>query len=160
MNHVEPKIHLHEIERMSSSDGEREAHAMGRACASRVNLTECAGILHDLEHVIAGMLINAQVMEWKLPPYSHAKRYVREIERSAQRGAELVKQVVRKLETAGNDEEQLCGEVPGFPGTMAAVTAQEPNVGDIPMAALPLACSTHAAPDFSPTRRRASHSRL
>jgi hypothetical protein len=127
MNHLDHKSSAPDIDQVSSSDGEREAYALGRACASRLSIDSCAVILRDLEHAIAGMLVNAQVMEWKLPPYSHAKRYVREIERNAQRSAELVKQVMRKLAIV-DERQQVCEEVPDFTGAMAAVTAQEPNV--------------------------------
>lgn len=43
------------------------------------------------------ILMNAQVVGWKLPPYSHLKRSVREIERSAQRGGELLKGLLRQF---------------------------------------------------------------
>ncbi|HLI63103.1 MAG TPA: hypothetical protein VKV05_06865 [Terriglobales bacterium] len=52
--------------------------------------------------------MNAQVLEWKLPPYSHLKRSVRELERSAQRGSEMLKRLTRRLagSDAGDAEEQ------------------------------------------------------
>lgn len=68
---------------------------------------DCAEILHGLNNVLASMLLNAQVMEWKLPSYSRSKRYLHEIERNAQRGGELVKRLLGRLEvscpTALND---------------------------------------------------------
>jgi hypothetical protein len=68
---------------------------------------DCAEILHGLNNVLAGMLLNAQVMEWKLPSYSRSRRYLHEIERNAQRGGELVKRLLERLDAesrgAGHD---------------------------------------------------------
>lgn len=47
-------------------------------------------LLHDLNNVLVAILLNAQVVEWKLPSYSRLKRNVHEIERGAQRGAVIV----------------------------------------------------------------------
>ena len=44
--------------------------------------------------------MHAQMLEWKLPPYSHLKRTVRELERNSRRAGELVKALVR---LAGDD---------------------------------------------------------
>jgi hypothetical protein len=41
---------------------------------------------------INAVLINSQVLEWKLPPYRRLKRLAREIERHAQRSAALLQQ--------------------------------------------------------------------
>ena len=49
-------------------------------------LQRCADTVHELANSMTAVLINAQVLEWKLPPYSRMKRPVREIERHAQRG--------------------------------------------------------------------------
>src|SRR5664279_5533149 len=57
---------------------------------------ECGAILHGLNNVLAAMLLNAQVLEWKLPSYSRSRRYLHEIERNAQRGGELVKRLLRQ----------------------------------------------------------------
>ena len=42
-------------------------------------------VLHDLNNALAGIILNTQVMEWKLPSYSRMRRNLHEIERSAQR---------------------------------------------------------------------------
>ena len=89
-----------------------------------------AEILHGLNNVLAGTLLNAQVMEWKLPSYSRSKRYLHEIERNAQRGGELVKRLLVRLQSGGGpglssnrncSEAQTCGQggiavVPHDPG--------------------------------------------
>src|SRR5271169_5744713 len=66
-------------------------------CA-RTTEGDCAELLHGLDNVLASVLLNAQVMEWKLPSYSRSKRYLHEIERNAQRGGELVKCLLGRLE--------------------------------------------------------------
>ena len=50
-------------------------------------------ILHGLNNSLVSILLNAQIIEWKLPSYSRLKRNVHEIERSAQRAAVLVKRL-------------------------------------------------------------------
>ena len=69
------------------------------ACCSSVACDDCSEILHGLNNALASMLLNAQVMEWKLPSYSRSKRYLHEIERNAQRGGELVKRLLARLES-------------------------------------------------------------
>ncbi|HEY4960196.1 MAG TPA: histidine kinase dimerization/phospho-acceptor domain-containing protein [Candidatus Limnocylindrales bacterium] len=59
---------------------------------------DCGAILHGLNNALAAMLLNAQVLEWKLPSYSRSRRYLHEIERNAQRGGALVKQLLGRME--------------------------------------------------------------
>ncbi len=76
-----------------------------------------AETVHALSNVMTAVLMNSQVLDWKLPPYSRLKRLVREIERNAQRGGELLKQLQRQLgpvaspDVSGADE--FCGPAPG-----------------------------------------------
>jgi hypothetical protein len=58
----------------------------------------CSELLHGLNNALASILLNAQVMGWKLPSYSRSKRYVHEIERNAQRSGEFVRRLLAKLE--------------------------------------------------------------
>jgi hypothetical protein len=146
-----------EIERMSSSDEEREAQAMGSACASRARLSCCVELLSELNHLLGGVLTNAQAMQWKLPAYSHSKRYLREIERSAQRGGSLVKQLLRHLHASGGSDDEFCAESPSLAGAAVAVTAQEPEACEDPMANQPRSLLAHAAPDFSRARASRTH---
>jgi len=81
---------------MSSSCGDGEGHATKKACPSCFGCSDCAEVLHELSNVMTGVLTNAQVLGWKLPPYSHLKRPVREMERNAQRGGELLKRLVNR----------------------------------------------------------------
>lgn len=55
---------------------------------------ECGRLLHDLNNALVAILLNAQVIEWKLPSYSRIKRNVHEVERSAQRGGVLVRRLL------------------------------------------------------------------
>ena len=94
---------------LKPSEGGRQREAMGSSCGDskgrvpemarplRLQCCDCEELLHELSNVITGVLMNAQVLEWKLPPYSHLKRSVREVERNAQRGGELLKRLMRRL---------------------------------------------------------------
>ena len=86
---------------MSSSCGDGEGHAEEKACPSYFACSGCEEVLHELANVMAGVLTNAQMVGWKLPPYSHLKRSVREVERNAQRGGELLKRLINR--TAARD---------------------------------------------------------
>ena len=77
-------------EAMGSSCGDSEGCVSDTACPSRLSV-----LLHELSNLLTGILLNAQMLEWKLPPYSHLKRPVREMTRNAQRGSELMKRLQR-----------------------------------------------------------------
>lgn len=65
-------------------------------------------ILHGLNNALVSILLNAQVIEWKLPSYSRLKRNVHEVERSAQRGGLLVRRLRDWLENgAAGDSVQV-----------------------------------------------------
>jgi len=68
----------------------------------------CCDILHGLNNALVSILLNAQVIEWKLPSYSRLKRNVHEVERSAQRGGLLVQRLRNWLEMgAAGDSSHL-----------------------------------------------------
>jgi hypothetical protein len=79
----------------SSSCGDCEGPVLVEetACPSPFYCGGCSDVLHELSNVMTGVLTNAQVLSWKLPPYSHLKRAVRELERGAQRSAALMKRL-------------------------------------------------------------------
>jgi hypothetical protein len=81
---------------MSSSCGDHEGHVVQKACPSSSGCRECAELLHELSNVMTSVLTNAQVLGWKLPPYSHLKRPVREMERGAQRSGELLRRLMQR----------------------------------------------------------------
>ncbi|HUI85426.1 MAG TPA: hypothetical protein VL240_14465 [Candidatus Binatia bacterium] len=81
--------HVDSGEAVASSCGDGEGHVGQTAWSSPDRCSGCAELLHELSNAVTGVLLNAQVLQWKLPPYSHLKRPVREMERNAQRGSEL-----------------------------------------------------------------------
>ena len=54
----------------------------------------CAATLHGLNNALLTILLNSQLIDWKLPTYSKIRRSVHEIERSAQRAGMLVKRLL------------------------------------------------------------------
>ena len=81
---------------MSSPCGDHEGRAMEKACPSSFACRDCVEMLHQLSNVMTSVLTNAQVLSWKLPPYSHLKRPVRELERGAQRSGELLRRLMQR----------------------------------------------------------------
>ena len=136
-------------EAMASSSGEGGEHDAKTPCSSHAGCSACADIVHELANAMTAVLINAQVLEWKLPPYSRMKRPVREIERHAQRSGALLKRLLRHFEpdpaeeAAGNE---LCGQVPGWRETMATVKAKGPEANAEGPAKLPPLKPTSSAP--------------
>jgi hypothetical protein len=77
----------------------------------RLQCSDCEDLLHELSNVVTGVLMNAQILECRLPPYSHLKRSVREMERNAQRGSELLKRLMRPLaQVAAESKAAVPGE--------------------------------------------------
>lgn len=119
----------------------------------------CVHLLHDLNNAFAGVLMNAQVMDGKLPSYSRSKRYVHEIERSALRGGELVKRLLLHLASTG----VMCSaatdfeSVPPVADTAVLVANQEPPARSSTLANLPRSSPVEAAPAFAPALQHYSH---
>ncbi len=143
----------------------KEATAFSNRKGERVDVTTphftcpdsgCADTMHELANSMTAVLINAQVLEWKLPPYSRLKRPVREIERHAQRSGELLKRLLHEFEPSLSPKagQEFCGQVPTLHGTMAAVTAQGLGATDGGPVKLPLQMRSPSAsaPGFSPER--------
>ena len=117
-------------EAMASSSGEGGERDAKAPCSSHAGCSGCADTVHELANAMTAVLINAQVLEWNLPPYSRMKRPVREIERHAQRGGALLKSLLRHFKPDPEEEKQcqdLSGQVPGLRGTMATVSVQGPE---------------------------------
>lgn len=97
-----------QCEAMASSCGDSKGRVLQTAHPLRLQCSDCEELLHELSNILAGVLINVQLLEWKLPPYSYLKRPVRAVERNAQRGSELLKRLMRRfadgeLEKTGAD---------------------------------------------------------
>ena len=86
-------------------------------------------LVHGLNNALVSILLNAQVIEWKLPSYSRLKRHLHEIERSAQRAGEITRRLGRFQEN-----EALAMPLRARPGAAAdtetrALAAEEGNPG-------------------------------
>jgi hypothetical protein len=106
--------------------------------------------LHELANAMTAVLVNAQVLEWKLPPYSRLKRPVREVERHAQRGGELLKRLLHQFEAPEEESLEIRQQVPALHEPMldktAAVTDPGPDTTAEELAKLPLLASLRPAP--------------
>jgi hypothetical protein len=107
------------------------------------------------------MLLNAQVLEWKLPSYSRSRRYLHEIERNAQRGGELVKRLLEQIEEyypgalhcgqpKAEAQAPLLGEAEG------ALSAQAPEAG-WPPAEITLRAASCSDPVLPVQRKKVPH---
>ena len=121
-----------------------------------------AGTLHELANGVTALLINTQVLDWKLPPYSHLKRPVREIERYAQRCSALVKRLLGKFEAMEEANLELCQRVSSLHGSMlgstVAVTNQGPDAAAERPAKLPAEAPLPPAPCSCKLPESNSHS--
>ena len=113
----------------------------------------CIELLHDLNNTFAVVLMNAQVLDGKLPSYSRSKRYIHEIERSAQRGGALLKRLLSRLPADGSDSCDTVfglGKVPPVAERNVVVAKQGPNAAPEDGLAVASSVAAHAAPDFCP----------
>ena len=95
-----------------SSCGDVEGHAKKIPCPSS-SMAGCGGLLHDISNLVGAVLLNANLLGWKLPPYSHLKRPVKEIERNTQRASELLRRLKAQCNSAIRHEppvHALCGD--------------------------------------------------
>ena len=92
--------------RSETSERPKSSHCTAQTEASTkpTPLAACdeasAELLHELNNIFVSVLLNTQVMEWKLPSYSRLKRNLHEVQRDAQRGGELVKRLTQRLQRA------------------------------------------------------------
>jgi len=71
------------------------------------SIRQYCDILHDLNNALVSILLNAQLIEWKLPSYSRIKRNIHEIERSAQRVGVLVRGLRESVDDKEAPEQPL-----------------------------------------------------
>lgn len=112
----------------------QEVGQAGAGCA------DCGELLHVLNNALASVLLNAQVMAWKLPSYSRGKRYLHEIERNAQRAGELVKRLLERSQNCcqiGHRPERRDAEDPSGGGLERVAPACECNVASHPLGQRP-----------------------
>jgi hypothetical protein len=127
----------------------------GGECAQRLAqpspLTSeyCLELLRDLNNTFAAVLMNAQVLDGKLPSYSRSKRYIHEIERSAQRGGAKLKGLLGQLSAEGThrgDRESEVEKVPPVRERTAVVANQGPTAAVISALDLAPSAAAHVAP--------------
>lgn len=110
-----------EIEAVASSScGDSKGRVAQMARPLRLQCRDCEELLHQLSNVITPILMHAQMLEWKLPPYSHLKRPVRELERNARRASELLKALMRRV---GDGDLSSFGEIVADSGNGIAFDA-------------------------------------
>lgn len=80
----------HVVDEKSGLEDVQLAREPGPSSATD-GIRQYCDILHDLNNALVSILLNAQLIEWKLPSYSRIKRNIHEIERSAQRVGVLVR---------------------------------------------------------------------
>lgn len=135
---------------VASYGSERATDATEAVSAAR--LQEYRALLGQLRQALSGTLTNAQVMQWKLDPYSRIRRYVREIERNAQRGAEVLKQLEERLGIKDDEDEEEASLAENTLGNslsadaVLAVARQEPHGRARTPVVVPLPASALAAP--------------
>jgi hypothetical protein len=140
-----------ETAQMSSAEQGREGCDPGNPRSSRAFSSDRRDLVHELANTTTAVLMNAQVLGWKLPSYRRLKRPLREIERNAQRGGELIKRLLSQLATERSEqaiEDGLGEQGPGL-GLANTVTAQEPGVDSGRAVNLPPRMNAHPAPVFS-----------
>jgi hypothetical protein len=86
-----------------------------RELPQSVSDEDLSELLHGLNNVLVSVLLNAQVIECKLPSYARIKRNLHEIERSAQRGAELVRRLRCRVEASNLAHRDLTGLIDSEP---------------------------------------------
>jgi hypothetical protein len=137
-----------------NGDGEESGARSSRSSHAGQAFTDT---LHELANAMTAVLVNAQVLEWKLPPYSRLKRPVREVERHAQRGGALLKRLLHQFEE--EEGREVHRQVPALPEPMlentAAVTDPGPDTTAEKAAKLPLLASLRPAPGSGfPSQKR------
>src|SRR5271165_1577445 len=146
------------VEQIAPIDGDSSLSSRTVPGCSRGACDDCSEILHGLNNVLASMLLNAQVMEWKLPSYSRSKRYLHEIERNAQRGGELVRRLLARMQEGCEidvADAQDCGEAPTLAGADVAATRESAVL--VRAVDVPPRIEAHTAPVFLSSRKKVPH---
>jgi hypothetical protein len=130
--------------RLETASCEYDRDAVG---ASRFSCDERSDLLHQLANILTSVIMNAQMLEWKLPAYSHLKRPLRELERSAQRGGELVKQLMRRA-GEGPADQPFLNQVDSQVTASAVVAIEEPGGMVMRAGSPPHRVASATAPDF------------
>lgn len=136
---------------MASSCGDGEGLVLRAARPSPFLAADCTDLLHELSNLLAVVLRNAQMLEWKLPRYSRLKRTALEVARSAQRSDELLRQLRRRCGVVGeavetaNEQPVPVSPLSPWPGTVME------SVDDCVLDAVALEPQKHAPSAFDLT---------
>lgn len=139
-----------EVSRVASL-GQSGGESMQLSQPSPLTSEYCVDLLRDLSNTFAAVLMNAQVLDGKLPSYSRSKRYIHEIERSAQRGGAQLKRLLVRLsaEGAGTGDRAFGSEkVPPVAERSAVAANQGPTATADSALELAPPTAAHAAPAF------------
>ncbi len=128
-----------------SSCGAGEGRDTETLRPSQLRCSDCAGLVHELSNTMTAVLMNAQLLEWRLPPYSRLKRPVLEVERNAQRSGELLKRLLRQFGESASPTEPLTG----LEWKDETLPDQEPPWPAAAAANLPPGSVGAVTPDFS-----------
>ncbi len=151
-----------EVSRVASLGQSSGEGMQPRSQPSPLATEYCIELLQDLSNTFAAVLMNAQVLDGKMASYSRSKRYVHEIERSAQRGGVLLKRLLDRLPVSASDagdSEFGSGKVPPVAERTAVVASQGPNATADDAIDFAPSAAAHAAPDFA-ARFAAPHRRV
>jgi hypothetical protein len=147
-----PSVGSRQSEVMFSSCGTATECVRQRPHSFRLHCSECAEVLHQISNVMTAVLMNARILGWKLPSYSHLKRPLHELERNSQRGAELLNGLMRRLSDSDSKAEgatEWCSEAV-LDSALLTVSVQEPNRATERRPGLPSCLSLPSAPGFLP----------
>jgi hypothetical protein len=131
-----------ETTQMSSAEQGREGRDPGNPRSSRAFDCDCADLIHELANTTTAVLMNAQVLGWRLPPYSRLKRPLREIERNPQRGGELMKRLLSHLATEADEQADSTGctdsglqgnRLPGRPARQTGERCDDARLPCVPL---------------------------
>ncbi len=142
-----------EVGRVASLEQMSGESVQTKSPPSPLAAESCIELLHGLNNAFAAVLMNAQVLDSKLPSYSRSKRYIHEIERSAQRGAALLKRLLDRLPAdesgaAAGKGFELC-KVPPVAERMAVANQGSSATAESVINVASFAAA-HAAPAFCP----------
>jgi hypothetical protein len=136
-----------EADKFNRLDTARREHDRDAIRGSWVFGEDCGDLLHQLANILTSVIMSAQVLEWKLPAYSHLKRPLRELERNAQRGGELVKQLMRRV-GEGPADERFLSKVDAQATASAVVTIEESGGMVMQIGSSPHGIASAPAPGF------------
>jgi hypothetical protein len=90
----------HEMEKGAAPETVMRSPTLGHS-------ESCAEAVHGINNALLTIVLNSQLIDWKLPSYSKIRRNVHEIERSAQVAGVLIKRLIAKTVSRKPTEKEL-----------------------------------------------------